>query len=316
MSQVSAPPDDWIHAYWVLADRFLFSHSLRRSAEGLMKKGRQLARKQARQDDITEWKTSVQDHLFARGLKLTQEILNQVSITSHTTSALRLKRSMPQPYPNLAMDSLGKDTPELLSIAKQQLRFYHLSKGECMPLPVLLFYALPHDRLCIPNELPFAILFRQLRDGTWSADQEKYAFNLRSLPRQPIFTAKAIRNGLDRGGSDAASLDDVPFSLLQALPFCAMEPLLHYSNLLSLHETALSNVVLQMGILKGGPTHLFNSYRPSKMGSSFSRLFAGVVHDDVVTRGESLSTWCGRLFSYRKELCPAYMALAARAAVA
>ena len=133
-----------------------------------------------------------------------------------------------------------------------------------MKLPVLLFNALSHDRLCIPDDLPFAILFRQLRDGTWSADQEKYAFNIRSLPKQPLFTAKAITNGLDRGGSDAASLDDVPCSLLQGVPICATEPLLHYSKLLSLYEKAHTNLVLQMGILKGGLLHLFNSDRPIK----------------------------------------------------
>ena len=95
-----------------------------------------------------------------------------------------------------------------------------------------------------------------------------------------------------------------------------MPTLLHYSKLLSLFPDAISNVVLQMGILKGGLSYLFNSYRPIKMGSSFSRLFAGVVHDDVVTRGESLGTWNAGLLSYRKELCPAYMALSARATVA
>ena len=316
MSQVSAHPDNWIHAYWVLADRFLFSHSLRRSAEGLMKKGRQLARKKISQDNISAWKAEVQDHLFARGLKLTQEIMHQVSITSHTTSALRLRRSMPQPYPNLTQDTSGKEASELLSAARQQLRFYHLSKGECMNLPVLMFHAQPHDQLCLLDDLPFAILFRQLQDGTWSTDRERYMFTIRSQPKGPRFTANAIRRGLDRGGSDAASLDDVPFSLLRALPLCAMPTLLHYSKLLSLFPDAISNVVLQMGILKGGLSYLFNSYRPIKMGSSFSRLFAGVVHDDVVTRGESLGTWNAGLFSYRKELCPAYMALSARATVA
>ena len=77
-----------------------------------------------------------------------------------------------------------------------------------------------------------------------------------------------------------------------------------------------SNVVIQMGSLKGGLSYLFNSYRLIKMGSSFSRLLAGLVHDDVVTRGESHGTWNAGLFSYRKELCPAYMALSARATVA
>ena len=315
MSQISAPPDDWIFAYWTLADRFLFSQSLRRSAEGLMKKGRQLARKHVGRAEVSSWKIEIQDHLFARGLKLTQDILNQVSITAHTTSAMRLRRSMPQPYPNLVQDSRGSEASVMLCAAQQQLRFYHLSKGECMNLPVLLYNAKPHDALCAVDDLPYAILFRQIRDGIWSLDRQRYLFGIQSLPKAPLFTAAAIRRGLDRGGSDAASLDDVPFSLLQALPACAESTLLSYSKLLTLYEEALSNVVLQMGIVKGGASFLFNSYRPIKMGSSFSRLFAGVVHDDVVTRGEAMGTWCAGLFSYRKELCPAFMALSARATV-
>ena len=196
--------------------------------------------------------------MFARGLKLTQEILNQVLITSYTTSALLLRRSMPQPYPNLVEDSSGKDASELLSLARQQLRFYHLSKGECMNLPVLIFKARPHERLCVSDDLPYAILFCQLQDVTWSTNRERYAFAIRSQPKEPLFTTKAITKGLDRGGSNAASLDDVPFSLLQGLPHCAMGPLLHYSKLLSLHEGALSNVILQIGIMKGGRNCIYS----------------------------------------------------------
>ena len=241
--------------------------------------------------------------------------MHHVSITSHTASALRLQRSMPQPDPNLTQDISGKDASEVLCAARQQLRFYHLSKGECMKLPVFMFRAQPHDQLCLLGDLPFALLFRQLQDGTWSTDRERYMFTIRSQPKGPHFTANVSRRGLDRGGSDAASLDDVPFSL-RALPLCAMPTARHYSKLLSLFPDAICNVVLQMGILKGGFWYLFNSYHPIKMGSSFSRLCAGVVHDDVVTRGKSLGTWNAGLFSYRKELCPAYMALSTRATVA
>ena len=152
-------------------------------------------------------------------------------------------------------------------------------------------------------------------EGLWSNDREQYLFDVRSMPNRPLFTASAIRCGLDWGGSHAAFLADVRFSLLQVLRFCAMSPLLQYSTFGSLHELAIYNVVLQMGISKPGVKYLFNLFRPMKMGSSFNRLFAGVVHYYVATRGEALGTSGGGLYSCRKELCPAYSALSVRATV-
>ena len=119
-----------------------------------------------------------------------------------------------------------------------------------------------------------------------------------------------------KGESDASAYDHMPFRIIMPMPWAATYALLSHARLLSLLFQAIHNVVLQLSIYKKGPPHHVMSHRPIKVGSCCNRTFAGVVHDDIMSRGEALGAWGGGgAFAYRKEMLTQFMALSAMATV-
>ena len=64
-------------------------------------------------------------------------------------------------------------------------------------------------------------------------------------------------------------------------------------------------MALQLGITKGGPTHLFGSYKPLKIRSTPNRLKASIGHDEVAYRPKLDRTLDSKSFSYIREMPPA-----------
>ena len=101
MKQQAAHPDFWVHVFRFLAYPIVPPASLRVSAAVIMHRGRVLAKQVAKATDIQQWHKSIQDLLYQRGLKLNSEVLNTISITSHTMKAIGVKKSLPVPYPEI-----------------------------------------------------------------------------------------------------------------------------------------------------------------------------------------------------------------------
>ena len=308
--------DWWVHVFRFLADPILHPASLRVSAVVIMRRGRVLAKGVAKANEIQQWHKSIQNLLFQRRLKLNSEVLNMTVSMSHTTKATGVKKSLPVPHPEIEKHARGTPTrEESLLEAREQLLYYHCDCGQCMNTPVLHICAAQGADLTRPDDLSFDLLCRHMRDGLRSDHGVLHKRNMLLLPQEPCVTANSMWRAMQRGGSIASSVDDIPFNVITAMPWCATYIIMWYAHLLANFRTALSNRVLQMCIYKSGPRHHCNSYRPIKIGSCINRTMAGVVSEDIVSRGETLGPWGGCVFAYTQELLMHYLAPSARATV-
>ena len=166
------------------------------------------------------------------------------------------------------------------------------------------------------DDLSFNLLCRRhIRDGLWSDHSVLHKRKMLVLPREPWVTANSMWRAMQRGGSIASFMDDIPFNVIMAMPWCATYIIMWYAHLSANFRSALSNTVMQTCFYKSGPRHHFNSYGPIKVGSCINRTMAGVVSEDIVSWGEPLGLWGGCAFAYKQELSTHYLALSAHATV-
>ena len=90
---------------------------------------------------------------------------------------------------------------------------------------------------------------------------------------------------------------------------CATRILSTCGELLGRYPRALSNIDLQLGIYKKGSNFLVPSCGQIKPGSSLNRLYARVVHDDVMCRAEATNASGACSYAYRREMSPRFLSL-------
>ena len=303
MAGTTAHPDAWVACYWSIADGILPPSSHRVSAQAILDRAEGLVRKGVTQRELQAWHKEVQQHLYVCGVRMNDQVLSTVSITSHTTRAIQPATKTPRPYPQLkSRADQRQDVQTTLRTAASQLEFYHISRGQS------------GKQLAAWDEPHFDTILRLRALGLPTSPDDTQSL-LSVLPRDPQINAYTLRGALDRGGSDTTSRDEIPVSLLAAMPHAGDQALYHYTRRLRQYPDAVSNQILQLGIYKSGLTHLFQSYRPIKLASAANSMQARVVQHEVNFRAEVDGSWAGNTFSYRKGLSPQYLALAARAIV-
>ena len=304
MAGTAAHHDAWVACYWSIADGILPPSSHRVSAQAILDRGKGLVRKGVTQRELHAWHEEVQQHLYVRGVRMNDQVLSTVSVTSHTTRAIQPATKTPRPYPQLkSRADQRQDVQAALRTTASQLEFYHISRGQSVNVSVLVHAAQPGKQLAAWDEPHFDTILRLRALGLPTSPDDTQSL-LSILPRDPQINAYTLREALDRGGSDATSRDEIPVSLLAAMPHAGDKALYHYMRRLRLYPDAVSNQILQLGIYKSGLTHLFQSYRPIKLASAANSMQAGVVQHEVNFRAEVDGSWAGNTFSYRKGLSP------------
>ena len=95
-----------------------------------------------------------------------------------------------------------------------------------------------------PDEPSFNTLLTTQQQREWSRDVTHRQAAMQHHPMHIYTTQQATERALRCGCSDARSLDDLPISLIGAMPHIGMNAYNHYQRRLSTHPEALSNVAL------------------------------------------------------------------------
>ena len=123
--------------------------------------------------------------------------------------------------PNLKKHARDTPTREgLLLEAREQLLYYHSDYGQCMNTAVLQNCAAEGVDFSRPDDLCFD-LFWHIHDGLWSEHGVLHKRNMVLLPRELWGTAKSVLTVMQWNGSIASSMDDIPFNVIMAMPWCA-----------------------------------------------------------------------------------------------
>ena len=331
LSSQNAPPDAWVYCYWSLADRIL-PPTPSVALERHLKLGKSIALTSPSPSDIESWWSALRSKLLLQGLRLSKDVVMDTDVTRCTTKLVLPKSGRPCPFPPLlprpdyahtdetsslrfsASEHAHTDETSSLRFSASELWWHHSSRGTCMNLPRLLCCS--EEAPALPYDDPsFSHLSFLRREGLWSGDFSTLLCKMKSLPAHPVIDVLSVKRCLAHKLSNATSLDDLPYAVLRELSGCGISALVSYMEVLRRTPEALSNAVIQLGIFKKGPKHLFSSYRPIKLGSAVNRLEGFIVHEVTSIRAELSGCYSGPLFAYRSELSPSFLALSLRAAV-
>ena len=151
---------------------------------------------------------------------------------------------------------------------RRQLHFYHSHWGVRMNVSELTWAAMRASPVPSLHEPTFQIFFSAKRQCEWYPDlvtkQASLSHRLEHIYSMHCVTKRAVR----RVGFNATSFDDLPISLIRTMRFIGNYSYHSYQRRLNTHPSVLNNVVVYLGIPKGGPPHLFGSHRPTNIGST------------------------------------------------
>ena len=147
LAGTGAHPDAWVACYWSIADGILPPSSNRVSAQAILDREKGLVNQGGTQRELRAWHKKVQQHLYVRGVRMNDQVLSTVSISSHTTRAIQPTTKAPRPYPQLkSRADQRQEVQEALRTAGSQLEFYHITRGQSVNVSVLV-----HDGLLQPE---------------------------------------------------------------------------------------------------------------------------------------------------------------------
>mmetsp|Transcript_2772 Transcript_2772/g.4981 ORF Transcript_2772/g.4981 Transcript_2772/m.4981 type:complete len:1459 (+) Transcript_2772:1728-6104(+) len=307
-------PDLWLRVYWFYADSVLPPKSVRAASRVVSRFLKSEPREEA--PLIAEkWMEKMKDLTVARGLKTNREILASTSVSGLTTKAIKLDKSPPQPLPTLKShpQQVLTSASDHIREAVSQLTRYHSPRGLFMDLTPLYWDSLVDAPIVVPDEPDVRTLLYALDHGEWHDDLLHRRAKMRCRPVWSYDTQESWERALHRGLSNTTAFDDLTFSLMKKMPYAGQVASREYVQSLRRHPNALSNHLLQMGIHKGGCPHVFETYRPIKVGSAPNRAEASCVHAETAYRAEMDGSLSGQVFAYRPEVRAQYMAFTSRA---
>ena len=248
-----------------------------------------------------------------------QIVLRKVSITAATSTAFGRMGKPLRPYRGITCHA-GVSIPtarERRVEVRAQAEHTTVSTHQELNVP---YFQATHNpnrvrvRFQHGRHLPLPLLGNVLHQGIDPTSVSSMTAYYHSLSVSPLLTPATVSVSILIQGSRLASLDQVPQALLSQLGHGGIHRVQAQLQLMHARLPSVSLRAVQMGIDKGkGISHLYKGQRPVPLTSPVPRVESRVAQCKLASTLELDGRYTQALFSYRREVRPAFMALALRA---